>query len=1332
MKRDPTREGNAELTDLGQTQVSGQAQTTGRGDVAPESSRPAAALGHTTADGGTQWSAGQRIDERFEIRAVAGMGGMGVVYRAYDSELGGDVALKVLRPGAEQERFQREAALLAQLEHESIVRFVAHGSAGEQLYFVMEWLEGRDLASHLASTRLSVHESVLIARQVASALAVAHDLGVVHRDINPRNIFLVDDDPERVKVLDFGVARAPAATRQLTGVGSPIGTPGYMAPEQAQGVAAITPAADVFGLGCVLYECVTGRRAFSGQTLMELFARILVDDIPPVSTLVSSAPPGLDALVNHMLHKAAAGRPGHARLVVEALDGLGQLSDAPLSEALPPQSESAITDAEQRLSSIILLTPITDDEFECVVRAALAHGIKPLRLADGSALAVVGNRGSATDQVAAAARAALDIRASVVGATIAVATGRAVTNGDKPAGEAIERASAALLEVTQSLEFDSDVEASRVFVDQVTAGLLDLRFEVVATPGGLRLEGTRDVGEPVRTVLGRRTRCVGRRRELSLLDATLEECSEDSVARAVLVTGPSGIGKTRLAHEFLRTVGREQPDTVVLFARGEPISVGSPFALLRRAIRSYAGIAEGSPSNAQQQAIHARVAQTVNVQEVDRVHQFLCELAGVPLPDEASGELRVTRFDHVLTGDKMLRAFEDWLHAECRAHPVLLILDDLHWGDLPSVRFIDAALRNLSEQPLMVLALGQPEVVQTFPELWSRRGLSQLRLTGLSRRSSERLVREVLGESATSDVVQRLVERAQGNPFWLEELVRAESEAEQGSQAVVLVAQARLERLSSEARLALRAASVLGRRFWDGGVLALLGPKLSSVALGQLLVNLEEREIVTERESSKFAGQREFEFCSSLLRDAAYGTLTAGDRERGHLAAGSWLEAIGEQDAVVLAEHFSQGGTEDRAVHWYREGALQALRGNDWVAARERAEQGHAAASDDEMRARFALIEAEACKWAGDNQRALDRSLAVLGSVSAGSSLWCKACGEAVATAGKIGHADVYRRWAPELLKVDIDEHNEAELITALSRGATQLVLCAELGLAKALLDRGERLAALVQPPAGTRGWMLEALAVYAGAMDNATERVELAATAALLFEQAGDLRNACLQRISVGYACVEIGAYARARAALTEGLEVAQRMGLSNSIPIAQAQLGRALESFGKYSEAEALLHEAIEALDHHGNNRLAGVVRCYLAQIYLNQNKLDEAESTANEAVAILDAVLPMRPSALATLAMVRLARREPDQALSLAERANEGVGEGTRLNFGEALVRLSYVLALRASGQNETARARVIDAARRLRERASLISDPELKELFLTAVSENARTLELASSL
>src|SRR5262249_51898615 len=243
--------------------------------------------------------AGDRVGGRFEIEALVATGGMSLVYRAIDRERGGPVALKVLagKGVRDMERFSYEALLLAELHHPGIVGYVAHGAtaAGER-YLAMDWLEGEDLAARLARSGMTVDEAVTLARGVSAALAVAHARGIVHRDIKPSNIFLVDGAVTEPKVLDFGVARLGYGRTLATRAGAMLGTPGYMAPEQAQGRKDADARADVFSLGCVLFECLTGRPAFAGEHVMTLLSRILLEEAPRVREIAPAVPASLDQL----------------------------------------------------------------------------------------------------------------------------------------------------------------------------------------------------------------------------------------------------------------------------------------------------------------------------------------------------------------------------------------------------------------------------------------------------------------------------------------------------------------------------------------------------------------------------------------------------------------------------------------------------------------------------------------------------------------------------------------------------------------------------------------------------------------------------------------------------------------------------------------------------------------------------------------------------------------------------------------------------------------------------------------------------------------------------
>ncbi len=1293
---------------------------------------------------GTQISSGQVIDQRFEVRSLAGVGGMGAVYRAVDRQSGQPVALKLLMgQHSDAERFQREARVLSELSHPGVVRHVAHGTCEDgSAYLAMEWLEGNDLSQRLARHGLTVRESVALVVSVAEAVGAAHARGFVHRDLSPKNVFLVQDSVTNVKVLDFGIAMLGTLATRITVTGSALGTPGYMAPEQAQGSAEITPRADVFALGCVLFECLTGRRAFAGRTLMELLAKILVDDVPPVSSLGVRVPAELDQLVASMLAKRAEQRPADGATLASLLREFTLLDDSD-TRALG-SSRASLTIGEQRVVSVILTADPRgggagdDAGLDEVSEIVAPFGSRLERLANGCLVVTLDGEGgrrsraSASDRVVQAARCALALRQRFPFLPLALGTGRSVVSGRWPAGQAIERASSFLKTATDANAAPDSIGTQPIFVDEVTAGLLDARFDVRGDHRGLILRGLRDVQEPLRTVLGVATTLVGRNRELLTLEATYQECVEDQVARVVVVTCPAGLGKSRLAQEFVRKLRGSDSAPEIWQAAGDPLSAGSPFALLARAIRQTSGVLDSESRAVSCQKLRARIARHAPAAEVQRLAEFIGELSGAPFPDEDSPKLRAARLDPVLAGDQMLGAFEDWLEAECAQTPLLIVLEDLHWGDLPSVRFLDSALRQLTERPLMVLALARPEVHDTFPNLWARRGVVELRLSELSRKACETLIRQVLPKGTGEHVIERIIERAGGNALWLEELLRAEVEGRghEASDTLMVLAGSRLEALDSEARLVLRAASVFGRRFLRGGVDALVGQLGASFRLDSVLDSLREREILMLLGSNRAVAQREYEFRNGLFRDAAYAALTDEDRELGHRLAAEFLKRAGESDALVLAEHFERGGRPEAAVEWYLRASQQALEGGDWQNALLRAARGFDGGATREQSGRLRLLQAEACKWLGRNPDCQQFALEAIERLPFGSSAWCLAVGEAAAASGKLGELERCGPLSLSLLEVAQTEENARALTVAASRTATQLVLAGALELPDRLLARIDELSQAHGAEPAVMGWVFEARAVYAGTGRDPSARVKLADRAAQCFEQCGDRRNACLQKTSLGFACIETGANQEAEIALRAALQDAERLGLSNSVPIAKAHLARALSRRGELQTADRLVTEAIASFDEQGNQRLGGMARCYYAQIALLRGETEIARRAAREAVLFLESFPAFRRSALAMRAQVELARGDYAEAWAASEAAVSGLGPQDDVPFGESLVRLVHAETLAHNRQAELSRVALRVARDRLLTRAARIEDGARRAAFLEGVPEHARTLQLAA--
>jgi serine/threonine protein kinase len=264
----------------------------------------------------TQSLLGQSL-AHYQILARLGRGGMGEVYLAQDTRLGRKVAVKLLpaeftRDADRVRRFEQEARAASALNHPNIITIHEIGEVEHTRYIVTEYIEGETLREQMRRGRLSLMAALGVARQAAGALAAAHEAGIVHRDIKPENVMLRPDG--LVKVLDFGLAKlterlalpynsqASTVVRHSTAAGVLLGTPRYMSPEQARGQK-VDAATDIFSLGAVLYELLTGRAPFEGSTPSDLIAAILMNEPAPLAHYLPEAPPELERIVSKALRK---------------------------------------------------------------------------------------------------------------------------------------------------------------------------------------------------------------------------------------------------------------------------------------------------------------------------------------------------------------------------------------------------------------------------------------------------------------------------------------------------------------------------------------------------------------------------------------------------------------------------------------------------------------------------------------------------------------------------------------------------------------------------------------------------------------------------------------------------------------------------------------------------------------------------------------------------------------------------------------------------------------------------------------------------------------------
>jgi tRNA A-37 threonylcarbamoyl transferase component Bud32/tetratricopeptide (TPR) repeat protein len=1312
---------------------------------------------------------GEVVAGRFEIEALAGRGGMGAVYRARDRASGRIVALKTMRPEErhQTERFLREAVALSELHHPAIVRYIAHGEAGPEAdgaaYLAMEWLEGEALSDRLRKEGVNVAETIALGLRMSEALAVAHRAGVVHRDIKPSNIFLPEGEVARAKVIDFGIARVDGGG-ELTRTGAMLGTPGYIAPEQARGERTIDGRADLFSLGCVLYKCLTGEPPFEGDDVLAVLLKVVLSDAPRARGRNPDVPEELDELVARLLAKDPDARPASAADVARTL---GSLTTHGEGRARPVSAPPALTTTERRATCVVLarapwlsteedvtLVTSASQAREIAVKQAVAkHAGSVAFLRDGSIVVTVPHAGPATDQAGRAARCALALRPLLgsgqasIPPMIAVAAARAMPSAGMALGELIDRGVGLL----------TPRGAGLIRLDDVTAGLLDERFDVGGDNVGLYLRGERDSITESRRLLGKTTPCVGRDRELASLEGTFAEAAGDMVARAVLVVAPAGTGKSRLRYEFLRRLAARDEPPRVWIGRGDPMSAGAPFAMLGQALRRLVGMLDGEPLAIRQQRLRARVGRNVAPRDLERVTMFLGELAGAPFSGDHV-QLRAARADALLMGDQIRRALEDFVAAEAASEPVLLVLEDLHWGDLPTVHVVDVLLRNLHDRPFMVLATARPEVRQLFPSLWEGRALTELRLGDLSRRAAEKLVREVLGADLDARLVAQIVDRSAGNAFYLEELIRAVA-AGHGDDlpgTVLAMVQARLESMRPEARRVLRAASVFGQVFWRGGVEALLGGARERERAGEELQTLGREELVSPRLEGRFPGDQELVFRHGLVRECAYATLTESDRALGHRLAAQWLERTGETEAIVLADHFERGGDLLRASAWFPRAAEQAVRAGDFNAARERARRGISCGAraglwpaladappedpfmtvDAPMDARLGellRIVADAEAWLGDLHAASRAFAQAVHALAPRTAAWYLAVAGLAAMAGRLGDSGVLADVAMELLGGVPPEDARTAFVSAAARASSALVLSGHNELAASLLLRVAEHEGEVTDP-GALAWVSRARSNQALIEGDPSGYLRHCAETARAFEAAGDLRNLSVQRVNAGYGLLELGLLDEAEVELRDALAGAMRLGLAGLEAGARHNLGLALlhqaerekdltRRIAYLDEATEIEERALEVLIASGDSRIEGGTRIILARLSLVRGAPKAAEEAIRACLASLARAPAPRSHALAVLARAQLAEGRNVDAL-LAAREAFGVLEASGgIDWGDAFVRLTYVNALNATGQHEEARAKAEQAAQRLEESAGRIDDPRARASFLALPDHEA---------
>ncbi len=1251
------------------------------------------------------------LPERFSLEGQIASGGMGVVYAATDRATGARVAVKVLHQGlVDDARFERESASLAALADDCIVRYVAHGrDADGRPFLAMEWLEGEDLASRLARGPLSGDETLVLAKRLARGLEVVHTAGLVHRDVKPENVFLVNGELSRAKLLDFGLARRPRLD-VVTALGRIVGTPAYMAPEQIRGQVP-DPRVDVFALGCVLYHALAGAPPFTGGNTLQLLTRILLEEPAPLEAV---APSGLAPLIGKMMAKERFARPPDGHAVLQALDAVQRQEPR---RSAPPEGPAPRGETLCALLVTLWLAGEYDSYAATVDAVARQAGASVAGHIGHGTVLTFEAKGSSEEQAILAVRTGIElVQLPGLRASLAMVHPR-----PRGLSDAIERAVAA----------PGQWPRGAVLVDDVALGLLPSRFAQVAVPGGTAISAERDALDLPRSLLGRVTPFIGRDAERAALARATTASFDARDAAVIALTGDAGIGKSRVRQETLRSLAEVYPDLTVHACHGDPARRLVPLSLLGGLVRRLAGlhVDRGEPAS---ERLLARVEAVVPGVAAQSIARALGHVANVSFPSkDASFEAALG--DPGMLRDRIQLALVTFFAAEALKGPLLLVLEDLQFADEASLARIASVLTALPGTPVVCWAISRDRT--RLEPHFERTIRQEIHLRPLDNRTTAALLQSVLAQEPEG-TLEEIARCVAGNPLVAEETARLFRDRGGGMTGLwtpVALYEARLSALPSELREVLLVGAVIGQRCYVDAIAEAL--QLERTIVDGRADELVRCEWLVDQAVGRYPGVRELSFRAGPLRDAALAAMSPEATARTHEPVARWLEHVGEPDPLVVASHFDAAGLGAAAAPYFAEAARRALALCELATAVVLAERGLAGARERATRGLLYGILAEARRQRGEHDGALEAAVLAMQHLDPKSALsadgWFQAMGEAVTAAGRLRRLDDLTRFADELIAMQ-SERPSAEHVVACARAATVLEQAGAPHRADALHAWLDVVASRFSDAPVVRARVQLARAARAQTRGRLDEHRAWLREAARAFEAANDARNVAGLEASHAHACLELGDHEEA-IALSEGaIERARALNLLSVVAPALLDLALALGRVGRYEEAIGHAREAKRLFERSGDDRLTGAAHVGLARLLLDAGKLAEAEAEAEAAKRWLERVPVGLSQALAASSAVALARGQIPEAVLDAQRSVETLDGAKVCDGSEVALHLALTAALLASGDDVAAGEAAARGARTLDALASRITDPAARARFIERVPEHARMRDLAKEL
>ncbi len=945
------------------------------------------ASSETSLDGKPPHAASAELTSigRYRIDNVLGQGGFGAVYKGFDDQLERPVAIKVpllnRKEVDAQEEFLREARQLARLAHSGIVSVHDIGVDEGRCFIVTEFLEGHNLNEWMRQKSPKWIEAVRIVANVADALAHAHAMNTVHRDVKPANIIMVNR-PEGLQpvLVDFGLAISDAAGHQQ---GRIVGTPNYMSPEQARGeTLSLDGRTDVYALGVIMYRLLCGHLPFESNRLSELLDKVINEQPKPPSKYVPGLRPELEQICLKAMSKDVAARYPTATAFARALRGSfdvhAETVNVPGGEAPPPdqvqeEAPSAIRrsrQAERRHVTMLAceseffesdefaeLDPEDQHEFQQQFQKTCGEAVTQfggviVEVTSQGILACFGFPVAYEDAARRAVHSGRELLEAIDSLSkktkcdfnpqLAVHTGSVVAEMSE---DSISTDSLSLVgtDKTMTMRLAESAEPGSLVVTAATHELVRGFFGCTSL-GSQKVKGA---AKPVEIfqVTGESearhrldlldpkdlTPLIGRDTELSILRDRWEHAAE-GMGQVVLLIGEAGLGKSRLIREIRDHVSATDPDAALIELRCSSYYQTSGLHPTRDLFERMLDFHRDMPHAEKLDLLVAHL-NDFKMATDDKVPLFAAMLS-IPL----EGRFPELAFQPQKLKELTQQALLEWLRKYSSKQPVLFIVEDLHWVDPSTLELLGLLMEEGFHESILTVLTFRPE----FKTPWtSAAHQTQVALNRLTRRQVGQMMREQTGiRNLSDDLVSQIVERTDGVPLFVEEFTRVIRDSDElqdidgsvqlsGTFALENIPASlhdllisRLDRMDSLHEV-VQLGATLGREFrYD---LMCAASDLDEATLQAEMDKLVKAEVLFQKGRPPDSS---FIFKHALIQDAAYDSLLKKTRQQFHRQIATALEeqfpdSI-ESEPELLAHHFSEANETEKAIGYWLKAGVKA------------------------------------------------------------------------------------------------------------------------------------------------------------------------------------------------------------------------------------------------------------------------------------------------------------------------------------------------------------------------------------------------------------------------